>query len=109
MNPIVYRKTGDQGDSLRAVLVSKSNRKRVDLTDCTAKLIVSQVLNSGSPLPLIDADATISAENVISYTWQEEDLPLAGVYLCNFRVVFPDSVEYFPKKGSIEVHVESSM
>lgn len=107
MNPIIYRKTSDMGDSLRVALVSKSSRRRLDLTDCTATLTASLV--SETPVVFTD-DATVDPTGLLTYVWQPGQLVLPGVYLCSFRVTFDDGVvETFPRKGFIEVHVETSL
>lgn len=106
-----HYKTGDIGTSLSIVVLSKTTRRPVDLTSASATFDLILVGDSGNVSILDSAVADVdTATSIVSYTWESSDLSAAGQYLACFSITYSNgSKETFPKKGYIEIEVDSAL
>ena len=102
-------KQGDTAPSLQDAL-TYSDDSAVDLTGASLSFVM-RALSASMPLTLTGTAAiTAPALGEVAYTFSAADTAVAGQYMANWRVTFPDgAVMTFPTVGYLSVAVEENL
>lgn len=107
-------KQGDTLPWLRAQLLDGDD-SGVDLTGAEVRLHVRQQVSAGGPLAgtmQVSADCVLdnAQDGKVSYRWQAQDTAIAGAFVCDFRVLFPDGTALsFPNASEFTLKIEGSV
>ncbi|HWQ76866.1 MAG TPA: BppU family phage baseplate upper protein [Syntrophomonas sp.] len=96
-------KQGDRRNCIKAIL-KDSTGTPVDLTDCGVKFVMASI--SGGIAVNRDAHIEDAAAGEVWVVWAPGETDVAGTYLAEFTVTWPDGrKETYPNGGYIEVKI----
>jgi len=109
-------KKNDTAPAIRGVLYDRDDNV-VDLTGCTVRFLMSNLVNDGGELSVgsnvVTGDAAIIDEvnGIVEYQWVAGDTDTAGEYYCEWEVTYgsDNTVETFPSDGYNTITIKTDL